>query len=326
MRGGDDFESCNERLRDVCGAYRVACERWWEFHGSIRTQRIGSLELADLTFAPCTVIRDHYDEHYHGDQYFLVLQADGSARMRQRGAEALLRPGDCTLIDSRYPSTFESPHGFRQYSFHLPAPLFNERFGKRNVPLARTIPGDQGAGRVLSEVLGALVRNASTLQGVDFTDITLQLVDAALGTSSVSETAGGVERRGISAREVAHYIDANIQNSQLTPQTLADRFNISVRQLYRVVASTGFTPASLIWKHRLEHARALLEEGSSRAPIIEIALSCGFKDGAHFSRAYRKAFGQSPKASRVASLRPGRLDQRIVSGEQECLHGTRYGP
>jgi len=141
MRGGDDFESCNERLRDVCGAYRVACERWWEFRGSIRTQRIGSLELADITFSPCTVIRDHYDEHYHGDQYFLVLQADGSARMRQRGAEALLRPGDCTLIDSRYPSTFESPHGFRQYSFHLPAPLFNERFGKRNVPMARTIPG-----------------------------------------------------------------------------------------------------------------------------------------------------------------------------------------
>src|SRR5262245_53014814 len=85
-RYGEDYESCNARLRDVCGAYRVAYDRWWEFRGNIRTHRIGSLELAHITFSPCTVIRDHRDEHYRGDQYFLILQADGAARMRQRGA------------------------------------------------------------------------------------------------------------------------------------------------------------------------------------------------------------------------------------------------
>jgi AraC family transcriptional regulator, positive regulator of tynA and feaB len=298
MRGTDDYESSNEQLRNVCGAYRVACDRWWEFRGSIRTHRVGSLELADITFSPCAVVRDHRDEHYRGDQYFLVLQADGSARMRQRGAEALLRPGDCTLIDSRYPSVFESAEGFRQYSFHLPAPQFNERFGTRKVPMAQTIHGDRGPGRVLSEVMNALVRNAPSLQGVELTDMTLQLVATALGTNAGEATVWDADRRAISAREVAHYIEANIREADLTPQRIADHFNISVRQLYRVVASAGCTPAALIWKHRLHHARALLEEGSSRAPIIEIALSCGFKDGAHFSRAYRKAFGQSPRASR----------------------------
>jgi len=300
MRGTDDYESSNERLRTICGAYRVACDRWWEFRGNIRTHRIGSLELADVTFSPCAVIRDHRDEHYRGDQYFLVLQADGSARMRQRGSEAWLRPGDCTLIDSRYPSVFESAQGFRQYSFHLPAPLFNERFGPRNVPMARTIHGDRGPGRVLSEVLNALVRNAPSLQGVELTDMTLQLVAAALGTTALTAPAAAdAERRGLSAREVSHYIEANIRESELTPQRIADHFNISVRQLYRVVASAGCTPAALIWKQRLQQARVLLEERSSRVPIIEIALNCGFKDGAHFSRAYRKAFGQSPRTSRA---------------------------
>jgi AraC family transcriptional regulator, positive regulator of tynA and feaB len=299
MRGTDDYESSNERLRNVCGAYRVACDRWWEFRGSIRTHRIGSLELADVTFSPCAVIRDHHDEHYRGDQYFLVLQADGSARMRQRGSEALLSPGDCTLIDSRYPSVFESARGFRQYSFHLPAPLFNERFGGRNVPMARTIHGDRGPGRVLSEVLNALVRNAPSLQGVELTDMTLHLVAAALGTTVGEVSACDAERRGISAREVTHYIDANIREPELTPQRIADHFNISIRQLYRVVAFAGCTPAALIWRQRLNHARVLLEERTSRVPIIEIALNCGFKDGAHFSRAYRKAFGHSPRTERA---------------------------
>jgi transcriptional regulator GlxA family with amidase domain len=37
-------------------------------------------------------------------------------------------------------------------------------------------------------------------------------------------------------------------------------------------------------------------------PIIEIALNCGFKDGAHFSRAYRKMFGHPPRVSRNAAV------------------------
>jgi AraC family transcriptional regulator, positive regulator of tynA and feaB len=296
------FEVSNQALRRVCGPYRVVCERWWEFRGSIRTQQVGSLELADISFSACTVVRDHRDEHYRGDQYFLVFQADGTARMRQRGSEATLRPGDCTLIDSRYPSVFETPNGFRQYSFHLPAQQFNERFGKRSLPLARTIPGDRGAGRLLSDVLASFVRNAPTLQGVDLTGMTLQLLSTALGLDEAPKADSSSERYAISPEEVAHYIDANIQYQELTPQHIADHFGISVRQLYRIVGVAGCTPAALIWKRRLEHAHTLLARSSSRTPIIEIALNCGFKDGAHFSRAYRKTFGHSPKVSRSAGL------------------------
>ena len=97
-----------------------------------------------------------------------------------------MHPGDCTLIDSRFPSVFETPHGFRQYSFHLPAHLFNERFGKRTVPLAQTIHGDRGAGRLLSDLLSSFVRNAATLQGVELTAMTLQLLSTALGVNSSS--------------------------------------------------------------------------------------------------------------------------------------------
>jgi hypothetical protein len=74
------FEASNAALRRICGAYRVVCDRWWEFRGSIRTRRIGSLDLADIRLSACTVVRDHRDEHYHGDQYFLVLRRPRCAR------------------------------------------------------------------------------------------------------------------------------------------------------------------------------------------------------------------------------------------------------
>jgi len=306
-REGHDLEASNETLRQVCGAYRIVCERWWEFRGCIRTHDIGSLQLAEIGLSPCRVIRDHRDEHYRGDQFFLIFQAEGSARMRQRGAEVTLRPGDSTLIDSRFPSVFESREGFRQYSFHLPVALINERFGRRQLPLAQPIHGDRGAGRLLSDLLSSLVRNASSLGGVEVTGLTLQWLSTALGINDCGESVRDLERRAICAQAVGQYINSHIEEQDLTPQGVAAHFNISLRQLYRVMSSAGSTPAAMIWKHRLERARALLASSGHRVPIIEIALSCGFKDGAHFSRAYRKAFGHSPKASRVAGEGDPRL-------------------
>lgn len=294
-----DFEASNAALRQICGAYQLACDRWWEFRGSVSTCRIGTLAVADVTVSPCSVIRDHRDAHYLGDHLFLVFQAQGRAVMSQRGMEAHLEPGDSTIIDSRFPSVFHAPTGFRQYSFHLPPEPFRERFGKRPIPVAQTIRADLGAGRLLSDLLQSFVRNAPTLQGVELAGVTLQLLAAALDGNEAA--ALDLRYRSIEISDVVRYINAHIERTDLSPQMIADHLDISVRQLYRVVAADGCTPAALVWRKRLEHAHRLLTRCDARVPIIEIALNCGFKDGAHFSRAYRKMFGHSPRLSRSAS-------------------------
>lgn len=301
----EDFESSNLALRQICGAYRIACDRWWEFRGNVRRHRIGSLEVAEVCVAPCAVIRDLGDQHYLGDQYFLVFQAEGSATMRQKGAEAVLAPGDSTIVDSRFPSVFETTRGFRQFSFHLRRDRFLDLLGKRPVPVARTIHSNRGAGRLLSDMLASYVRNAPLLAGVDLDCMTLQLLSAALGLDRQAEEAVELRSRSVDVREISQFIDAHLERADLTPLAVAARFNLSVRQLYRVIAGVGCTPAALIWQRRLEQARRLLARCDSRVPIIEIALSCGFKDGAHFSRAYRKMFGESPRGARGAVTAPG---------------------
>ena len=244
----DRFVALIASCADVGGSFAAAFAR----------MTIGSLQLAEIGLSPCRVIRDHRDEHYRGDQFFLIFQAEGSTRMRQRGSEVTLRPGDSTLIDSRFPSVFESQEGFLQYSFHLPVALINERFGRRQLPLAQPIHGDRGAGRLLSDLLSSLVRNASSLAGVELTGLTLQWLSTALGINDCGESVRDLERRAICAQAVAHYINSHIEEQDLTPQGIAAHFNISLRQLYRVMSSAGSTPAAMIWKHRLERARALL--------------------------------------------------------------------
>jgi AraC family transcriptional regulator, positive regulator of tynA and feaB len=319
VRSVGNYEWCNDALRRICGAYQVSHDRWWEFRGSIDTRRAGTLEFAEVAFSGGRVVRDGDDRHYRGDHYFLILQAAGAARMRQRGCEASLEPGDCTLIDSRFPSVFEVGQNFHQYSFHLPADLVSDRLGARALPLARAIRSDRGAGALLSQLLCTAVRQAPALEGVELTTMTLDLLAAALGIQAGAALPAQSDRRALTLREITQYIDARIQNQELSPLAIAAHFNTSVRRLYRLVGAAGWTPASLIWSRRLERARELLTQGDCRAPIIEIAFACGFKDGAHFSRAYRKAFGHPPRMARNLPAQP----PAVVGAQRLAAAGQR---
>lgn len=85
-------------------------------------------------------------------------------------------------------------------------------------------------------------------------------------------------------------------------QEIAAKLNISVRQLERSFIDTfGVGPAELSRLLRLRYGRWLVE--NSNRPITTIALDCGFADGAHFTRHFRKRFGSKPSDLRQARNR-----------------------
>jgi AraC family transcriptional regulator len=61
----------------------------------------------------------------------------------------------------------------------------------------------------------------------------------------------------------------------------------------------GQTIGECIRKARVRSAAHLLL--SSRRPISEIATECGFCDQAHLSRAFKRIFGLTPAAYRLAA-------------------------
>lgn len=78
---------------------------------------------------------------------------------------------------------------------------------------------------------------------------------------------------------------------------LARAVGMSRRQLERLfVKETGKSPAAFAASLRLRHARWLMS--TTRQPLTEIALECGYADVSHFSRSYKAFFGTSPSRSR----------------------------
>jgi len=93
------------------------------------------------------------------------------------------------------------------------------------------------------------------------------------------------------------YIHRNYAES-ISVSQLADKANLSSSRFSHLFAeSTGMPVSRYIARVRLERARELLI-GSMRR-VTEIAFACGFSDSLYFSRAFRKAYGISPREYRA---------------------------
>jgi AraC family transcriptional regulator len=60
----------------------------------------------------------------------------------------------------------------------------------------------------------------------------------------------------------------------------------------------GMTATTYIAERRIERAKKMLEE--TELPISEIALRSGFSSQSHFTTAFRRLAGATPKAFRTA--------------------------
>lgn len=89
----------------------------------------------------------------------------------------------------------------------------------------------------------------------------------------------------------AHLAEADVD-------ALARRAGLSVRTLHRrCLARLALTPAKLIDKLRVEHARTLLANGA--LPAKAVAAACGFGSPTHMTRAFERQLGLAPRAYRA---------------------------
>jgi transcriptional regulator GlxA family with amidase domain len=102
----------------------------------------------------------------------------------------------------------------------------------------------------------------------------------------------------VRVRQAAHFIEQRLDDPPSVEAT-ARYVGISARQLERGFRKAlGVSPAAFHRRLRLEYGRRLLTTGQQS--ITEIALDCGFADGAHFSREFRAHFKEAPSRYRAA--------------------------
>jgi AraC-like DNA-binding protein len=295
-----DFQRWKLELRDVCGQFdarRSAADH--HFYGSAERLEFGDLEIARIQSNAASIARARHHNSQADLYCFLVLQVQGHQHLSVDRLEPVnMQPGDLMLLDPGSP--FEMlPHGFvENLSVHLP-----RSFVKAQIP-GRHITGKLDGDVVSVQVLGALIRQlaaavpgytASNAEAHALRQAIVSLLSPALRHAEADRDAAGLYLAAVAQA------DANLASFDLTPDWLADRLQVSRRQLYRAFAAEGHPGvAQFILGRRLDRAADLLRNASRSAqPVGVIAVEAGLADLAHFSRSFRKRFALSPSQFRA---------------------------
>jgi AraC-like DNA-binding protein len=127
---------------------------------------------------------------------------------------------------------------------------------------------------------------------------TLAMVSAALAPSVATLADAESEINQTVLNRVRRFIDSQLKSPELTPSLICREVGISRAQLYRLFARESGV-VFYIQQRRLGRIRQILEgRKGNEHRISTLAFEYGFKSESHFSRAFRQAFGYSPREAR----------------------------
>ena len=94
-------------------------------------------------------------------------------------------------------------------------------------------------------------------------------------------------------KSIQQIIHSYSLSNQASIEEIAEAISLSPRSLQRRLATYGLKFNDLLSQAKSEHAKELLQNSQSR--IADISKSLGYSDAAHFTRAFRRWNGLSPR-------------------------------
>ena len=200
------------------------------------------------------------------------------------------------LLDERSPFDLDARGGASRFTLmRMPRWMIVDRYPRIGQHTAVLIQdGDPGAS-LLRQMLRHVHELAPLLDDSQ-SGLALTSIVQLLG---MPRTLGSHPDRGMGWRAQAAltFIDARLADSGLNASDVAAAQRIGRRHLDEILLrETGQATAAHIWRRRLETAAAELRNPRSAGrTVAEIALDTGFKDAAHFARAFKQRYRSTPR-------------------------------
>ncbi|HZC74026.1 MAG TPA: helix-turn-helix domain-containing protein [Jatrophihabitans sp.] len=270
----------------------------------MRTAQLGRIRLNEshtsapfLTHRTSRLIRSSTP-----DVCLVGVLVEGELRTEQDGRQAIVRPGDLSLIDPARPSK-RSFTAMRNVTVSIPRAMVPLRDRELAELTGVRIPGDRGAAALASGMtrqLAGRVDQVSASEAARLGTAVVDLLAVALAMRLDRASAAPDERERTLLHRIYAFVEHQLADPELSPRSIAAAQHISVRYLHRLFETEPATVADWIRRRRLERCRRdLLDPALRNRPVAAIAARWGLPNAAHFNRLFRAAYGLPPAEFRA---------------------------
>ncbi|MGB2569043.1 helix-turn-helix domain-containing protein [Micromonospora citrea] len=288
---------------------RVRTDHAHDFPARAEFIPLGPIQLVRYRYPSMDAVRtERLARRTEVDYFLLALTLGGTGASGQGDRRSVILPREFTFYDGSRPHEVSHhgedggppagsvvaliPHGVLPLSPDRLAPL-----------MAGRMSGSEGVGALLAQYLTQIAEHPEQYHAADadrLGGVGLDLACTMLGRHLVAEDAvpRDVRRRAL-LTQVRGYVQRHLGDGTLTPQAVADAHHVSLRTLHRLFESEETTLASYVRDLRLHRCRRdLADPMLAHLPVQTIGARWGFRDKAHFSRAFRAAYDMTPQAWR----------------------------
>jgi AraC-like DNA-binding protein len=271
------------------------------FSGTLTARTFDALVVREFEARPHVVAQTSpmlADDGY----YKFGVQLDGYSLFCQDGREAALTPGDLAFCDATRPYELVFRESFRMLTVMFPQAWFS--FGPDTMShfTATRFSGRGGAGPLIAQTLRDVVRRVAEPTGPqaqrEIARTVVGLLSGYVGARCAEEITALAAPETLFSR-ATEFIAAHLADPQLTPAAAARSQHVSLRLLQREFAAHSTSVAGWIREQRLERCRRDLERSDGRIPVGEVGARWGLIDAGTFSKAFKAAYGASPREYRI---------------------------
>ncbi|HEU4405934.1 MAG TPA: helix-turn-helix domain-containing protein [Polyangiaceae bacterium] len=260
------------------------------------------IEFGALRFSPHTTLP--VGASRRRSRLLISLHKAGELVVAQGGRERRVGPGDIYFIDPASPFRIET-EAIRANLLFLPPEPLRALVPQFDALTATPFKAHDGAGALFGSMFDELFAIAPQLTEAvadRIVDALPHVFAAALGTLEGGQGAVPSALKLLHKQRIRRFALEHLGEPELDANMIAEGAGLSPRYVHRLFDDEPVTLMKWVWGQRLDRARADLATPALRSRSIgEIAYGWGFSSVAHFSRAFRERFGQSPRELRRSS-------------------------
>ncbi|MEW6254910.1 MAG: helix-turn-helix domain-containing protein [Pseudomonadota bacterium] len=298
LSGADCFARWRDILSSVFDVDLPSRDAIADFDGSMTAYHLGSLLVSSTAGGQVNFRRSSAMIARTSVEHFLVqLYLDGGFAGSVDDRDIVMGAGDVCVLDLSRPLQTRAS-AFRNITVVVPRDSLAPLVKAPDALHGLVLPGGSPVGSLLADHLRALYMQlpAMTAREAQAAAVgTTGLVAACVGPAFDARERAVTQVQAEILERIRRFIDERLEDADLDGDTICRTFGLSRSSLYRLFEPQGGLVAH-IRRRRLSRAFAdLVSRTEGRTRVIDVALRWGFGSEASFSRAFRAAYGLSPR-------------------------------